>query len=60
MSDRMREAFKMFDTDGSGTLSADEVLAILTQQSGGASLTIEDAQEFIKDFDQDGELRFRG
>ena len=38
-------AFKAFDTDGSGTLSADELLGILTR--GGGALTVDDAKAVI-------------
>ena len=59
--EQIEAAFKNFDTDGSGTLSADEVLAILTRSSGGAALTIADAKEVISDFDAngDGELQLQ-
>ena len=49
-SDRLRELFKTFDADGSGTLDAEELLAILTR--GSAGLSLEDAQEIVRDFDE--------
>ena len=52
-------AFKVFDTDGSGTLSAKELLTILTRKGkGGASLSVEDAKQIIAsvDYNGDGEL----
>ena len=44
---RLKDSFDIFDEDGSGELSTDEVLVILTRMSGGAPLTEEDAKEFI-------------
>ena len=55
------EAFKLFDADGSGSLSHEEVLSILTRNSSqGKPLTKKDAEEFISYFDTnaDGELAF--
>lgn len=49
--EKLKTAFSFFDADGSGKLSADEVLKILTMSSSGAPLSLEDAQEFIDDFD---------
>lgn len=46
---RMREAFAMFDTDGSGRLSVDEVRAILTRGPDG--LSNEELQGLLQDFD---------
>ena len=59
-SSAVRKAFALFDTDGSGTLTAEECLAILTR---GASeeekemmgMSVEDAQEIIDDFDTNGD-----
>ncbi len=48
-------SFKEFDVDGSGSLTADEVVAILTRQSGGQALSVEDAREFVSGFDVDGD-----
>lgn len=51
-----RRLFQTFDLDNSGTLSADEVLAILTRKGGTAQgLSIEDAKEIIADFDDNGD-----
>ena len=54
---RLKAAFKLFDTDGSGTLSASELLRILTRP-GQSALTLADAEEVIKkvDVNGDGEL----
>ena len=53
-------AFKVFDTDGSGTLTAAECLAILTrgasdEEREAMGMTEEDAQEIIDDFDTNGD-----
>jgi hypothetical protein len=49
----------VFDTDGNGSLSAEELVAILTRSSGGAALSTEQAEALIKQFDtnNDGELQ---
>lgn len=52
---RLKDSFDIFDEDGSGELSTDEVLTILTRMSGGAPLTEEDAKEFIAEFDRNGD-----
>ena len=53
---KLRDLFSLFDRDGSGSLDAEELLAILTRGDQGLSLA--DAQEIIKDFDdnKDGVL----
>ena len=48
-------AFKAFDTDGSGTLSAEEMLQVLTRKGGGASLSIDDAKAVIATVDYNGD-----
>lgn len=55
----LRKCFDTFDTDKSGTLSADEFLKILTR-AGDNSLSEEDAMEIIEEFDTnaDGVLSF--
>ena len=50
----MRAAFKLFDLDDSGTISPEELLAILTRPETGRSLALEDAKEIIASFDTDG------
>lgn len=47
-------AFRYFDTDGNGYLTTNEVINILTMQSGGAPMSLQDAQAFVANFDQDG------
>ena len=48
--------FDVFDSDESGSLSAAEVLAVLTRQGGdNNNLTEGDAQEIVNDFDTNGD-----
>ena len=49
------KSFQQFDVDGSGTLTPDEVVAILTRAAGGRPMTIEDAEQFIGLFDVNGD-----
>ena len=52
----LKKSFAVFDTDGSGSLDAEEVVEILTRMTpGGTALTKADAEEFIKEFDRDGD-----
>lgn len=55
--DALVAAFKAFDADGNGTLSASELVAVLTRP-GGAAMSFADAEELIKtvDVNGDGEL----
>ena len=46
----LRRAFALFDTDGSGTLDAQELEAILTR---GGFWTTKEVQEFLEEFDAD-------
>lgn len=57
---QIRAAFDVFDTDGSGSLSAQELKAVLSRPGGGAPLTSQEAQDIIDEFDinGDGELQF--
>ena len=54
----LEQAFRTFDLDNSGTLSASELTAILTREGGGAPLTEKEAEALIKtvDVNGDGEL----
>ena len=45
------EAFKVFDKDGNGLISSDELLHVMT--SLGDNLTIEEVEDLIKDADLD-------
>mmetsp|Transcript_12836 Transcript_12836/g.39506 ORF Transcript_12836/g.39506 Transcript_12836/m.39506 type:complete len:152 (+) Transcript_12836:179-634(+) len=57
--DEIREAFKVFDKDGSGKISANELWAVLTKL--GEKLTEEEANEMIKeaDLNGDGEIDYQ-
>ena len=48
---KLRAAFAVFDADGSGTLSADEIVGILTRPGSAEPLTTQEAQEFINEND---------
>jgi hypothetical protein len=49
------KAFKTFDKDNSGSLDAQEFLAILTRESGGLQMNEEDAKEMLEEFDENGD-----
>lgn len=49
----LKKAFDEFDTDGSGELSTEEVINILTRMGGGAAMSEDDAKAFIAEFDAD-------
>jgi len=51
----LKDSFRCFDLDDSGTLEKEEVLTILTRVGGGNPMTEADALEFIALFDQDGD-----
>lgn len=52
----LKKSFEYFDDDGSGFLTADEVLEILMRMTpDGTPLTEDDAKEFVKEFDRDGD-----
>ena len=48
---RLKKAFHLFDADGSGALSVDEIREVLTRQTGDTKLTEADVKEIIADFD---------
>ena len=50
----LKAAFHEFDEDDSGSLEHDEVKAILMRAGGGHPMTDADAEEFLKEFDHDG------
>jgi len=54
---QLKAAFAVFDTDGSGTLSADELKAILSRSvRGGAPLfPVEQVDCLSKEFDTNGD-----
>lgn len=51
----LKDSFRIFDKDNSGCIDANEVLEILTRVGGGNPMTQDDAKEFIKMFDQNGD-----
>lgn len=55
-----RRAFEVFDTDGSGAISAGELKALLQRPGGGAPLTDDEVAIIIQEFDVngDGELQY--
>lgn len=55
-----KEAFRTFDRDGSGRISADELRTVM--KSLGENLTPEEVEQMIKeaDIDQDGEINYEG
>lgn len=48
-------AFQAYDRDGSGTLTADELMGILLNPNTGTPMTLDDAQEFVKYADTNGD-----
>jgi len=58
-NEKLQAAFKMFDKDGSGMISAQEIKEVL---SFGKTLSEEAVNEIIKQVDEngDGENLFRG
>ena len=54
--EHLRTLFTTFDRDGSGTLDAEELVAILTR--GASGLSLDDAKDIVNDFDdnKDGVL----
>lgn len=56
----VKEAFRVFDKDGSGYITIDEAKSIL--QRGENSISDEDLQEFFNqsDLDKDGQINYEG
>ena len=57
---RLRRAFELFDKDGSGAISVDELKAVLlTDVPGGTSMVEADVEAMVQEFDAngDGELQ---
>ena len=50
----IRRAFELFDTDGDGALSVEEMQAVL-KRPGPQMLSDEDVQNVINDFDKNGD-----
>lgn len=60
-NESIREAFESFDEDGSGTISAEELRAVLTKPGmANTLLTLTEVETILKRFDEngDGELQF--
>jgi len=57
--EELQGSFKAFDADGSGSLSADELITILMRPGGGTPLTLEEAKALIAtvDTNNDGVLQ---
>ena len=51
----LRRAFSTFDQDQSGTLTASEMMGILTRSGGGKPMSRNDAQKLIDAFDVNGD-----
>ena len=51
----LREAFAAFDTDGSGTLTVDELVGVFTRPGGGAPVNEAEARAFIAQHDKNGD-----
>ncbi len=58
--EELREAFKVFDKDGNGYISAAELRHVMTNL--GEKLTEEEVEEMIReaDLDGDGEVNYDG
>ena len=56
-NDKLMQAVKMFDKDGSGTISADEIRSVL---GSGSTLSEQAIEDIIKEVDEngDGEIQF--
>ena len=51
----LRDAFKLFDRDGSGTITSEEFTAIVTRPGGGKPLTIDQAARLFRRADLNGD-----
>ena len=51
--DEIATAFSVFDKDGSGTLTVDELIGVLTSPATGTPMTEREAKAFIGKFDTD-------
>lgn len=53
---RLRAAFAVFDVDGSGSLSVEELRVVLSRPTpGGSPMSDEEIQALIDEFDEDGD-----
>lgn len=51
-NEKLMQAFKMFDKDGSGTISAEEIRGVL---GSGGSLSEQAIDDIIKEVDENGD-----
>jgi calmodulin len=60
--DEIREAFRVFDDEGSGSISSNQLFLILTTMGDKPRLTDEEAKEAVKtaDIDGDGDINYVG
>ena len=60
MEEEIKEAFRVFDKDGNGFISKDELKHVM--QSLGENLTSEEVEEMIReaDIDGDGQVNYDG
>ena len=58
--DEIREAFRVFDKDGNGFISAAELRYVMTNI--GEKLTDEEVDEMVQeaDIDEDGQINYEG
>ena len=56
----LTRAFDMFDDNGDGFLTSDEIVEVLTRPGGGRPFTKEDAKAIVEkhDFNKDGKLDY--
>jgi len=52
--DRLREAFNVFDKDGNGYLTKEELRDVM--RSLGVNLTVKEQEEMIREADEDGDM----
>lgn len=60
--DEIREAFRVFDDSGTGSISSNQLFLILTTMGDKPRLTDEEAKEAVKtaDIDGDGDINYIG
>ena len=53
--DELKQAFDVFDTDGSGALSLEELRAVFQRPGGGNALSDEQVEQLFAEFDENGD-----
>ena len=53
--EELRAAFAVFDADGSGRLSAEELVGVLTRPGGGQPVDEAEARAFVAKHDRNGD-----